>query len=375
MLRIGVLKEIKNFENRVGLSPEGVEGLIGNGLDVYVESGAGQASGFPDHMYESCGAEIVPSAEKLLTKTELLVKVLPISPIEAEMILDNHIVFSLLQLSNKGANIKALIDFKTIAFASDLIVTENGNYPVLEALSEVAGRMAIHVASNLLCSSEGGKGVLLSGAGMVPPANVVVLGAGLVGRIAAIQAWTNGANVNIFTLKNRNIDKYNIVRNGLAIQEFSKEAFEKVLPETDILIVAAHSLKNIEDRFIVTKKMVEKMEPGSTIIDLSVAQSPIVETSHITSIDQPTYIANGVVHYCVPNINATVPRTSSKIYTNKTKPYIEILAKNGLRKSIEKSPELLSALAVYKGKVTNRIIADRSDHTFYNIFDLLELNL
>jgi alanine dehydrogenase len=375
MLKIGVLKEIKNFENRVGLSPDGVDALIKAGLSVFVESNAGLISGFPDSQYIDVGAEIVPSAEKLLSKSNLLVKVLPLSPIEAEMVNDSHIVFSLLQLSSKGTKIDFLIESNTICFASDLIESENGGYPVLEALSEVSGRMAIHVASNLLCSTEGGKGILLSGAGMVPPANITILGAGLVGRVAAIQAWTNGANVDILTLKPRNIEKYNIVRNGLAIREYSKEILEKLLPKTDVLIVAAHSLKTNEIGFLVTKEMIEKMEPGSTIIDLSIAQNPVVETSHITSIDQPTFIVNNIVHYCVPNINSTVPRTSSKIYTDKTRSYIETLAKNGLRKAIEKSPELLSALVVYKGKVTNRIIADRLNYTFYNIFDLLELNL
>lgn len=375
MHKIGVLKEIKNYENRVGLCPEGVKKLTDAGVEVFVESSAGLTSGFPDDEYIKNGAEILPSAEKLLKKADLLVKVLPLSAVEAEMVNGTHIVFSLLQLASKSKKISSLLESNATYFAADLLENQHGVYPVLEALSEVAGRLAIHVAANLLCISEGGKGILLSGADIVPSANITILGAGLVGRIAAIQAWTNGANVNILSLKARNFDKYNIVRNGLQIAEYTEEYFKSLLPTTDVLIVAVHALKTTNEDFVVTKNMVEMMGKGSVLIDLSVDQNHIVETSHLTSIDQPTYSANGIIHYCVPNISSTVPSTTSKIYTNKIIPYIEILAKNGIKKAIDKSPELLSSVGMYKGKVTNRIIADRFDYTFYNIFDLFELKL
>lgn len=375
MLKIGVLKEIKNYEYRVGLCPEGVKTLSSAGINVFVESSAGATCGFSDDEYLKNGAEIVPSAEKLLKKADLLVKVLPLSPVEAEMVNESHIVFSLLQLASKSKKLSSLLESNATYFAADLIENQHGIYPVLEALSEVAGRLTIHVAATLLCTSEGGKGILLSGADIVAPANITILGAGLVGRIAAIQAWTNGANVNILSLKQRNLEKYNIVRNGLQIAEFSEDFFKSLIPETDVLIIAAHSLKASNDEYIVTKKIVETMEKGSVIIDLSVDQNHIVETSHLTSIDQPTYSVNGIIHHCVPNINSTVPVTSSKIYTNKILPYVEILAKNGIKNAMNKSPELLSSIGMYKGKITNRIIADRFDYTFYNIFDLLEFNL
>lgn len=375
MHKIGVLKEIKNYENRVGLCPNGVKSMVDSGIEVFVENSAGATCGFTDDDYLKSGAEIVPSAEKLLKKADLLIKILPLSPVEAEMVSDSHIIFSLLQLSSKSKKLSSLLESEATFFAADLIENQHGVYPVLEALSEVAGRLAIHVGANLLCVSEGGKGILLSGADIVPPANVTILGAGLVGRIAAIQAWTNGASVTILSLKSRDFSKYNIVRNGLQIAEYDEGNFKALLPKTDILIVAAHALKRANDDFIVTKEMVEMMERGSVIIDLSVDQNHIVETSHLTSIDQPTYSVNGIIHHCVPNINSTVPVTSSKIYTNKILPYLEILAKNGIKKAMDKSPELLSAIAMYKGKVANRIIADRFNYTFYNIFDLLERKL
>ena len=216
---------------------------------------------------------------------------------------------------------------------------------------------------------------MLSGVGVVPPATVTIIGSGLIGRVAAVQAWTNGANVNLLSLKPENIKSYDIIRDGLSITEFTPERLRELLPDTDILIVSVYSLRYPEADLFIDKEMINLLKPGSVIIDLSVEQSPVVETSHVTNINQPTYKANGLVHYCVPNISATVPLTSSQIYTEKIIPYIEILAKMGLENGLNKSPELLSALAMYKGKITNRILADRFDYTFYNIFDLLELNL
>lgn len=369
MHKIGVLKEIKNYESRVGLSPDGVKSLVNSGLEVFVESGAGVDCNFSDAQYTSAGAAIVPSAEKLVRNADLLVKVLPLSPVEEEMIDDSHIIFSFLKLSPKADRLKSLIESKYIYFASDLLEEQTGNYTVLAAMSEIAGRMAVHVAANLLSVSGGGKGILLS------EANITIIGSGLVGRVAAVQAWTNGANVNILSLKPENINKYNINRDGLQISKFSEEKLQQLLPQTDIVLVAVYSLKNSLANYLIDKETIKLLKQGSIIIDLSVDRNQTVESSHVTNIDQPTFVYDNVVHYCVPNITATVPVTSSKMYTNKILPYVEILAKGGLKVAMDQSPELLSALAMYKGKVTNRIIADRFGFTFHNIFDLLELKL
>ncbi|KAA3617718.1 MAG: hypothetical protein D8M58_00820 [Calditrichaeota bacterium] len=375
MLKVGVLKEIKNDDGRVGICPNGVKTLCSEGIEVFVESGAGEGCDFSDDMYIGAGATILPSAEKLIRKAELIVKVLPISPVEAELINDSHIVFSFLKLNPKGERLKPLINSNTIYFGSDLLEDDQGTHPILEAISEVAGRMAVHVGANLLSVSQGGKGILLSGADVIPPATVTIVGSGLIGRVSAVQAWTNGANVNLLSLKPENIKSYDIVRDGLSIKEFTPENLRDLLPETDVLIVSVYSLRYPEVEFSIDKKMVNLLKPGSVIIDLSVEQSPVVETSHVTNINQPTFRVNDIVHYCVPNISATVPLTSSQIYTKKIIPFVQILAKNGLKNGLNKSPELLSALAMYKGKITNRILADRFDYTFHNIFDLLDLNL
>jgi len=375
MHKIGVLKEIKNFESRVGLSPDGVKSLAEAGLDVFIESGAGTECNFSDEQYSNCGATIVPSAEKLVKNADLLVKVLPLSPVEEELIDNSHIIFSFLKLSPKTERLKSLMDKKFTYFAADLLEDQKGVYTVLEAMSEVAGRMAVHVAANLLSNTYGGRGLLMSGANVIPPANVLVIGSGLVGRVAAVHAWTNGANVNILTLKPQNIDKYNINRDGLQIDAFSKDKLMELLPQTDVIIVAVYSLKQAPEEYLLDKEDMKTLQPGSIIIDLSVDRNQVVESSHITNITQPTFVLDDIVHYCVPNITSTVPITSSKIFSIKSLPFIEILARDGLKMAMDKSPELLSALAMYKGKVTNRIIADRFDFTFHNIFELLELNL
>jgi len=375
MLKVGVLKEIKSDEGRVGICPEGVKTLVSKNIEVFVEDSAGEGCGFTNELYIEAGATVLPSAEKLIRKTELIVKVLPLSPVEAELINDSHIVFSFLKLNPKGERLKPLIKSNTIYFGADLLEDDQGSYPILEAISEVAGRMAVHVGANLLSVSQGGKGILLSGADVIPPATVTIIGSGLIGRVSAVQAWTNGANVNLLSFKPENIKSYDIVRDGLAIKEFTPERLQELLPKTDILIVSVYSLRFSEVDFVIDKEMISLLKPGSIIIDLSVEQNPVIETSHVTNINQPTYTVNDIVHYCVPNISATVPVTSSQIYNKKIIPYIEILAKHGLKNGLNKSPELLSALAMYKGKITNRILADRFDYTFYNIFDLLELNL
>ncbi|MCB0282404.1 MAG: hypothetical protein H6627_02335 [Calditrichae bacterium] len=375
MLKVGILKEIKNFESRVGICPEGVRLLVDSGVEVFVESGAGEGSRFPDDLYSQAGATVVPSAEKLMRNAELLVKVLPLTPVEAELLSDSHLVFSLLKLNPSGDRLKSLMEMQTVYFAADFLEDEQGRHPVLEAISEVSGRMAVHIAANLLSVSHQGKGILLSGAELIAPANVTIVGAGMIGRVAAIQAWTNGANVNVLSLKPENMTQYNIVRDGLSLKEYSDKNLSDLLPSTDILIVSVYFLKASDINVKITKEMISMLKPGSVVIDLSIEQNPVIETSHVTNIAQPTFIAEDIIHYCVPNITATVPVTTSKIYSKKIIPFIEILAKNGLKNALNLSPELLSAMAVYKGKITNRHLADRFNHTFYNIFDLLELNI
>lgn len=375
MLKVGVLKEIKNFESRVGLCPQGVKSLVDSGLEVFVESGAGDGSRFIDDQYVEAGATIVPSAEKLMRNAELIIKVLPLTPVESELLNDSHIIFSLIRLNPSGERLKSLLEAHAVFFAAEFLEDEQGRHPVLEALSEVSGRMAVHVASNLLSVSHQGKGILLSGAELIAPANVTIIGAGMIGRVAAVQAWTNGANVNVLSLKPDNTDQYNIVRDGLSIKKYSEENLRELLPTTDILIVSVYFLKSVDSQVRVSKEMISLLKPGSVLIDISIEQNPVVETSHVTNIAQPTFVADGIVHYCVPNITATVPVTTSKIYSKKILPFVEILAKNGLKNALNHSPELLTAMAMYKGKITNRYLADRFNHTFYNIFDLLELNI
>lgn len=375
MLRVGVLKELKNDDGRVGLCPNGVKELVASGVEVFVEIGSGEGSTFSDEKYVEAGAVLVPSAEKLAKNAQIIIKVLPITPAELDLFDASHIIFSFLKLGNTGKRLSALSKSKVIYFGAELIENSDGQHPVLEAMSAVSGRMAVHVAANLLSSSHGGKGILLSGADLIPPANITIIGSGLVGRIAAMQAWSNGANVRLLSLKPEKISSYNLNRDGLTLEAFSMDRLKELLPATDILIVSVYSLSGLEMALHIDKDTLSLLAPGSVVIDLSVEQSPIVETSHVTNINQPTYTVNDIIHYCVPTIAAAVPKTSSEIFTNKILEYIKVLALNDLKIALNKSPELLSGLALYKGKITNRTVADRYDHTFQNIFDLLEMSL
>ncbi|MGD9898416.1 MAG: alanine dehydrogenase [Calditrichaceae bacterium] len=375
MYKVGLLKEIKQFEGRVMLSPEGVKVLIRNGIDVFVERSAGEMCGFEDIQYERVGAIILPTMEKVLQKAELIVKVQPPQPVEYELLNESHILISFLNLVHNADRLKALMDTKTTFFGAEMIQDADGKYPLLMGMSEIAGKMAIHQGANLLTITEGGKGKLLSGTDNVKPATVTILGAGKVGRTAAMYACSNGANVNLLGLKKIQTDELDVNHPNLRIDKFSEEKLLELLPQTDILIVAIFSLKQYSKNVFITKEMVASMEPGSVLIDISIEQANLVETSHITSLEKPTYIVNDIVHYCVPNIAATVPLTASRIITKKIVPFVKLLASNGLKDALIKEPALLSALSIYKGKITNRYAADQHGYEFYNIFELLELNL
>jgi len=375
MLKIGVLKEIRNSEGRVGLSPDGVRKLTADGIKVYVEGTAGENCNFSDEHYEDAGAEIVPTPERLVEETNLIVKIQPPSPVESELLTDQHIIFSFLNLPHNNDRIKAHLATNSAYFGMEYLEDAGGNLPVMESMSEIAGRMAIHIGAWLMSVPNGGKGILLSGTDTVQPANITILGSGVVGRVAAIQAWTNGANVNLVSVKKDLSEDNKLIRDGLMIQPYSEETMAELLKETDIFIVALYSMDQEHRSIRITKSMIADMAPGSLVMDLSVEQNTVVETSHVTSLSQPAYSVDKVLHYCVPNIAASVPLTASKLYSRKVVPYVKLLAKSGLKTTLDKSPELLSALAAYKGKVTNRKVADLYGYKFYNIFDLLEHNL
>jgi len=375
MLKIGIPKEIKNFEGRVMLSPEGVRVLIKNGMEIFVERGAGELCRFEDIQYEQAGAVIVPTIEKLLQKTDLLVKVQPPSPVEYELFDESHKILSFINYFHQSERIKALVDTQATFFSAELIQDSDGRYPLLMGMSQIAGRMSIHIASNLLSTIEGGKGKLLSGADIVKPATITIIGGGIVGRTAAKHACANGAHVKLVCLKESQMKAPDLDCPTLNRVMYSEETLREILPQTDVLIVAVFTLKQKRTDIHISRDMVKLMEPGSVVIDISVEQANVVETSHVTSLDKPTFIMDDIVHYCVPNIAATVPHSASRILTKKILPYLKTLGIKGLKDALIQEPGLLSSVFIYKGKVTNRLAADYHGYEFYNIFELLELNL
>jgi len=241
-------------------------------------------------------------------------------------------------------------------------------------MSEIAGRMAMFQAAQLLTIPAGGKGKLLAGFDQVKPATVTIVGGGTVGRTAAKSGVSMGAQVQLLTLKPEKSEQLRQSLKGVRVDQFSAEKMKEVLPETDVLIVAVYSLNHSYD-ISITKEMIGLMSKGSVVMDISVEQSDVVETSHITSPEQPAYVLDGIVYYGVPNIAALVPLTASRIITKRVLPFIKVLAQKPLKDALIEQPGLIPALNIYKGKITNRHYAEYFDQEFYNIFELLELNL
>ncbi len=374
MLNVGIVKEIKPFEGRVMLTPEGVGLLVRSGLTVYVEQGVGEKAGFPDLQYERAGGILLPTMEKIFEKAQLIIQVQPPHPVQFELLTDRHILLSFMNLTHQADRILSLLNTKSTFIAAELLQDDQGRYPVLNGVSEIAGKMSIFLAAMLLTPPEGGKGILLTATEVTKPATITILGAGTVGRTACKTATDMGIKVNVLTLKPEKIDQLKKELAPANVKPFSEELLEDLLPQTDVFLVAVHSLKKEYD-VKITRKQIQLMEKGSVLIDVSVALSSIVETSHATNHDQPSFILDGIVHYCVPNMAALVPKTSSRVLTKKLVPYVKLLALKGLKEALLEEPGLIPAVGIYKGKITNRLVADYHEQDFYNIFELLEMNL
>lgn len=375
MLKIGILKEFKSNEGRVMLSPEGVKVLVKNDIEVFVEQSAGSGCHFSDLKYEQAGAKILPTMEKIAQQSEILLKVSPPQPIEFELLNENHSYISFYNILNyKDERFDALLNTKASIYSAELIQDETGNYPFLSGMSEIAGHLAVNQAANLLTISAGGKGKLLAGTELSKPANITIIGAGKVGRTAAKIALSSGAQVKLFGLKAKKIEQISKEIPEAQVSFYSEDELIRVLPETDVLIVSVYSLKKQYDMHI-SRETIGLMEAGSVILDISIDQTKILESSHLTNFEDPTFILDGIVHYCVPNISGAVPFTSSRVITKRILPFLKTLTKGDLKASLVEQPGLLTSLCTYKGKVTQRVFAERFNKEFYNIFELLELNL
>jgi alanine dehydrogenase len=354
---VGLPKEIKDNESRVGLVPSGVHALVQDGHKVLVQAGAGEGSGIGDREYESAGAEIVPAAGNIFTRAEIVVKVKePVGP-EYQMLKEGQLLFTYLHLAPAPELTKMLLERKVAGVAYETIRLANGSLPLLTPMSEVAGRMSIQVGAYYLQKPNGGRGELLGGVPGVPPANVVIVGGGTVGTNAAKMAIGLGARVTIIDLDADRLRYLDDIFFG-QVETLMSNPFniEDSVSKADLLIGAV-LVVGAEAPKLVTRKMVSGMKKGAVIVDVAVDQGGCIETTHPTTHSKPTFEVNGVVHYCVANMPGAVPRTSTFALTNVTLPYARRLAGLGLKKAVERDAALKQGVNVYKGHITCEPVA------------------
>jgi alanine dehydrogenase len=355
---IGVPREIKDQESRVGVTPAGVKALSEAGHKVLVETNAGAQSGFPDAEYQDAGAEIVGDAGHVWGKSEIVVKVK--EPIESEYVYfrEGLTLFTYLHLAPLPVLTQKLLDAKVIGIAYETVRDRNNTLPLLTPMSEVAGRMSVQVGASYLEKEKGGRGILLGGVPGVPPAHVTIIGGGIVGTNAARIALGFGAKVTLVDLnlnRLREIDDifngrvYTLASNSYNVAQATREAD---LVIGGVLIPGATAPK------IVTKGMVSRMKKGAVIVDVAIDQGGCVETARPTSHSNPSYTVDGVVHYCVTNMPGAVPHTSTLGLTNATFPYLQRLANLGPKEALKQDAGLAEGLNTYLGKLTYRGVAE-----------------
>ncbi|OFJ34956.1 alanine dehydrogenase [Vibrio cholerae] len=355
---IGVPKEIKNHEYRVGMIPASVRELVSHGHQVYVETNAGSGIGFSDDDYIAVGASILPTAADVFAKAEMIVKVKEPQAIERAMLKEGQILFTYLHLAPDFPQTEELIKSKAVCIAYETVTDNMGRLPLLAPMSEVAGRMSIQAGAQTLEKSRGGSGLLLGGVPGVAPAKFVVLGGGVVGANAARMAIGLRADV---TILDRNIDtlrKLDEEFQGRANVVYSTaDAIEKYVLEAD-LVIGAVLIPGAAAPKLVTQQHIKRMKPGSAIVDVAIDQGGCFETSHPTTHAEPTYIVDDVVHYCVANMPGAVARTSTFALNNATLPYIVKLANKGYQKALLEDAGFLKGLNVIHGKVTYKEVAE-----------------
>ena len=357
-MKIGIPKEIKNNENRVGMTPSGVYELTKNRHIVYVQSNAGFGSGFFDDDYQQAGAVILNAIEEVYAASDMIVKVK--EPIENEyhLIKPNQVVFTYFHFASSETLTKAMIKSNAVCIAYETVEDSDGSLPLLIPMSEVAGRMAIQQGAKYLEKPIKGRGVLLGGVPGVPPGKVLVLGAGIVGIQAAKMAAGLGAHVTIMDINMKQLRYVNDVMPNHVVTEFSSEYnIRKRIKESD-LIIGGVLIKGAKAPKLITKDMLKEMRPGTVLVDVAVDQGGCFETTKATTHEDPTYIIDDVVHYCVANMPGAVPYTSTVALTNVTLPYVIKLANLGWKKACEVNLLLAKGLNIVKGDVVYREIAE-----------------
>lgn len=348
---IGVPKEIKNNESRVGMTPSGVFELVKNNHEVYVQSSAGIGSGFYDADYQNAGAHILETIEEVYKIADMIVKVKEPIPTEYSLIKEGQVLFTYFHFASSEQLTKAMIRSKAVCIAYETVEDEDGSLPLLTPMSEVAGRMAIQQGAKYLEKPVKGRGVLLGGVPGVAPGKVLVLGAGVVGIQAAKMAAGLGAHVTILDVNMKRLRYVNDVMPSHVVTDYSTEySIRKHIKDHD-LIIGGVLLKGKKAPNLITKDMLKEMKPGTVIVDVAVDQGGCVETTKPTTHENPTYIIDDVVHYCVANMPGAVPYTSTVALTNVTLPYVLDLANQGWETACKKDKSLEKGLNIVEGRV------------------------
>ena len=356
-MRVGVPKEIKDHEDRVGLVPSSVAELVHHGHEVLVERGAGVGSGLGDDQYIAAGARIVDGAEEVFAHSELIVKVKEPLAAERKRLRRGQVLFTYLHLAPDRAQTEDLLKCGVTAIAYETVTSPAGTLPLLTPMSEIAGRLAPQVGAHYLERTAGGRGVLLGGVPGVPPAEVVVLGGGVSGTHAATIALGMGATVFVVDRSAEVLRRLAAQFPGLRTIFSTRDALGAILRRADLL-VGAVLVPGAAAPKLVTREMVASMKPNSVIVDIAIDQGGCCETSKPTSHSNPTYVEESVIHYCVTNMPGAVARTSTFALNNATLPFALALADKGWRKAIADDPHLRNGLNVHEGKVTCRPVAE-----------------
>lgn len=354
---IGVPKEIKISENRVGLTEAGAKQLVTEGHTVYVENDAGVGSGITNADYERAGAKILPTKKDVYAKADMIVKVKEPLPDEYDLMKENQILYTYLHLAAEPKLTKVLCERKVKSVAYETIQLPDGSLPLLTPMSEVAGRMATQVGAYYLQKDHGGKGILLGGVTGVQRGKVAIIGGGIVGVNAAKMAVGLGAEVTILDVNRARLEYLDHIFGGRISTLYSNVGnIEKTVAECDLL-VGAVLITGAKAPMLVSKKMVQTMAPGSVVVDVAVDQGGCIETCRPTSHTNPTYEVDGVIHYCVPNMPGVVARTSTYALTSATIKYASMLAAMGVEDAIAKDSSLFKGLNVYGGGVCYEPVA------------------
>ncbi|MBT8241429.1 MAG: alanine dehydrogenase [Acidimicrobiales bacterium] len=363
-MKIGVPKEIKNHERRVGLTPTSASELVRRGHNVLVETQAGVGVGASDEDYRNVGCDIAGTAEDVFALTELIIKVKEPQAIERAMLRPEQTLFTYLHLAPDAPQAKDLVESGATCIAYETVTDNHGGLPLLAPMSKVAGRMSIQAAANFLQAPNGGAGLLIGGVPGVAPAKVVIIGGGVVGQHAAEMAMGLGGDVTILD-RNTDVLDHCDARWGASVSTIYSTAadLERLVTDADV-VVGAVLVRGHKAPKLVTAEMIKGMRPGSVVVDVAIDQGGAFETSHATTHEDPVYLVDGVVHYAVANMPGAVPKTSTYALNNSTLPFILALADMGPRAAMEANVHLRNGLNVSAGNVTEPNVAEALGYAY-----------